>query len=66
MEELVKLVSKKTGLSEDVSRQAATVVIDFLKSKLPAPLASQLDAVLGGSSPDLGGLASGLGGLFGK
>jgi hypothetical protein len=66
MEELVKLVSKKTGLSEDVSRQAVNAVIDFLKTKLPAPFAVQLDGILGGSSPDLGGLTSGLGGLFGK
>ncbi|MGB8648432.1 MAG: DUF2267 domain-containing protein [Anaerolineae bacterium] len=64
MDELVKAVSQKTGLSEDQSRAAAQAVIDFLKTKLPGPVAGQLDAVLqGGGMPDL---SKGLGGLFGK
>ncbi len=62
MDELVKQVSQKTGLSEDQSRQAALAVIDFLKAKLPAPIGSQIDAVLKGGMPDL----KGLGGMFGK
>jgi hypothetical protein len=42
-------------------------VVSFLKTKLPAPLASQLDGVIaGGGMPDLGSLAGGLGGMFGK
>lgn len=65
MDELVKLVVQKTGLPPDQAKQAVTVVIDFLKQKLPAPVAGQLDAVLAGGAlpPDL---ATGLGGLFGK
>ncbi len=38
MEELVKLVVKKTGLSEDMAKQAVTTVVGFLKSKLPEPI----------------------------
>ena len=67
MEELVNLVSQKTGLSEEMSRQAVDVVLDYLKQKLPAPIAGQLDNVVAGSGGlDLGDMASkGLGGLFG-
>ena len=61
MEELVKLVSKKTGISEDAAEKAVKVVLDYLKDKLPAPIAGQLDAVIEG-----GGLSDALGGLLGK
>ena len=60
MDELVKLVVKKTGLSEDMARQAVETVVGYLKDKLPAPIAAQVDNVL-----NSGGLAQGLGGLFG-
>jgi len=61
MEELVLLVSQKTGLSKEVSAEAVKIVVDYLKKKLPKPVAAQVDAVLGsGSALDA------LGGLFGK
>ncbi len=60
MDELVKLVSQKTGISEAQARQAVTVVINFLKERLPAPLAGQIDNVI--NNP---GVAGTLGGLFG-
>lgn len=67
MDELIKLVSQKTGLSEDMATTAVDTVIDFLKQKLPAPIAGQIDSVLGGAeAPDLGSMAKGLGGLLGK
>jgi len=67
MDQLVKLVSEKTGLPENTARQAVEIVVDYLKSKLPAPLAGQVDAVLEGSAGGgLEGLAKqGLGGLLG-
>ena len=65
MDELVKLVSKKTGLPEAQARQAVEVVIGFLKRKLPAPVASQIDGILGGTS-QVAGAAKGLGGLLKK
>ena len=65
MEELVKMLSEKTGLSPDMSKTAVTTVLDFLKKKLPAPIASQIDGVLGGST-NSGGVASAIGGLFSK
>ena len=63
MEELVKLVVKKTGISETQAKGAIETVIGFLKKKLPAPLASQLDGVLKGEGGS--GIAGGLGNLLG-
>jgi hypothetical protein len=62
MDELIKLVVAKAGISEAQAKTAVETVVNFLKQKLPAPLASQLDGVLAGGMPDLGAL----GGLFGK
>ncbi len=62
MDELIKQVAQKVGISEEQAKQAVTQVLAFLKQRLPAPVASQIDAVLEGKGPDL----SALGGLFGK
>jgi len=63
MDELVKLVVQKTGISDDQARQAINVVVNYLKDKLPAPIAAQVDGVLNNQG---GGVAGALGGLFGK
>ena len=47
MDQIVKLVQEKTGISEDQARTAVTTVIDFIKTKLPPPIASQVDGALG-------------------
>ena len=61
MDELVQLVSEKTGLNKEMSETAVKVVLDFIKEKLPKPVAMQIDNVLeGGSAADM------IGGLFGK
>lgn len=65
MEELVNTVSAKTGLSHDQAMAAAQAVIDYLKSKLPGPVAGQIDNVLKGGG-GMGDMAKGLGGMFGK
>jgi uncharacterized protein (DUF2267 family) len=65
MDELVKLVSDKVGISEDQAQQAVEVVLSFVKDKLPKPIAGQIDAALKGDLSGLGDLAGGLGGLFG-
>lgn len=62
MDELVRLVSEKTGLPPEKAKVAVEVVMKFLKEKLPAPMAGQLEVLLsgGGSAQDgmknLGGL----------
>ncbi len=64
MDELVNLVVEKTGLPKETAKQAVTIVIDFLKKKLPAPVAAQVDVVLG-SKGIAGEAANLIGGLLG-
>ena len=72
MDELVELVMEKTGLPKDQAKQAVETVVDFLKDRLPDPIAKQVDAAVkneammdqAGQLLDEG--AKGLGGLFGK
>lgn len=68
MDELVKEVAQKTGISEDAAKTAVETVVSFLKDKLPAPLAGQIDGVLAspGTAKMVSDLADGLGGIFGK
>lgn len=69
MEELIKQVSAKTGISEEQARGAVSTVLGFLKDRLPEPIAGQLDNVVAGGSGVAGGLgdiASKVGGIFGK
>jgi hypothetical protein len=66
MDELVKMVSKKTGISEALAKQAVEIVVGYLKRKLPAPIASQIDGILGGGTSQVADVAKGLGGLLKK
>ncbi|MBN1889801.1 MAG: hypothetical protein JW850_17530 [Thermoflexales bacterium] len=68
MDELVKLVVKKTGLPEATAKQAVEVVIGFLKKKLPAPVGAQIDTLLasGQAAKGAASAAQALGGLLGK
>lgn len=69
MEELIQLVSAKTGIAPEQARTAVETVLGFLKERLPAPLAAQVDGLLsnGAISPDnLTNASQGLGGLFGR
>ncbi len=66
MDELVKLVSQKTGLPEAKAKVAVELVVDYLKQKLPPPVAGQIDGLLSGNTGSMGDVAKGLGGLLGK
>ena len=68
MDELIGLVSQKTGIPEQTAKVAVETVLGFLKDKLPASIAGQLDAVLEGEdlSNAGGGLLKSLGGILGK
>jgi hypothetical protein len=60
MDELIKLVTDKVGISEAQARQAIETVMNFLKDKLP--IADQLDdllkGVLGSGGGALGSIVS--------
>ncbi len=68
MEELIKQVSAKAGISEDQARSAVNTVVDFLKDRLPAPIAGQLENVMSGEGGGIGGafgdIAGKVGGMF--
>lgn len=74
MDELINLVVQKTGISQDDARKAVEVIVNELKSRLPAPLASHLDSFISGGvsggvstlEGEAGEMLKGkLGGLFG-
>ncbi len=65
MDEVVNLVADRAHISQDQARTAVQTVVDFLKQKLPPQMASQVDAAMSGSSPNLGDAAKGLGGMLG-
>lgn len=64
MDELIKTVSQKANISPEQAKAAVETVLDFLKSKLPAPISSQIDGLLGGNAAS--SAQNALGGLFGK
>ena len=66
MEELIKQVTEKAGISEDQARTAVNTVVTFLKARLPEPIAAQLDSFTGGegAAGGLSDMASKVGGLF--
>ena len=66
MDQLIKLVADKAGISADQAKAAVDTVLGFLKDKLPAPIASQIDGLLSGGAGQVGDMVKGLGGLFGK
>lgn len=69
MDELIDVVVQRTGLPRNQAQQAVQVVVGFLKDRLPGPVASQVDTVLGGGTTS-GGMTDqakhGLGGIFGR
>lgn len=75
MDELINLVSQRTGLPADQAQAAVQTVVGFLKDRLPGPLGAELESLISGSSGSSGGatgalgqlgsLATGLGGMFG-
>jgi hypothetical protein len=64
LNELVSLVVKKTGIKDDQAKIIVGIVLDFLKKKLPAPVAGQIDALMK-SNVDVSAAANMVGGLLG-
>ncbi len=48
MDDLIKVVSEKTGLPEAVAKQAVMAVVDHLGKDLPEPFGDMLDKYLAG------------------
>jgi hypothetical protein len=66
-DELVALIRERTGLDETMATQVGDVVFEFLKARLPEPIAGMLDSNVDLSQLNqAGGMLGNLGGLFGK
>lgn len=63
MDELINLVSQRTGIPADKAQLAVTTVVGFLKDKLPAPIATQLDSLVSGGGAGVSGSIADGGGL---
>lgn len=55
MKELIDQVVSKAGVSTDQAKGSVAAVLEFLKGKLPGPIASQLEGFLGGDDDDAEG-----------
>ncbi len=68
MDELIGQVTQRAGIDQTQARTAVATVLDFLKQRLPAPLAGQIEGALSGGGDigaQAGGLAGGLSGMLG-
>ncbi len=59
MKELINIIVQKTGISEENAQKAVQVMLGFLKTKLPAPVAAQLDSFLSARTPVVSPVAVG-------
>jgi hypothetical protein len=68
MNELVDLVVKKTGIPAATAQTVVNTVLDFLKKKLPAPVASQIDGLMSNSDnvKKAEGMLGNVSSMFGK
>ncbi len=64
MNELIEQLKSRVGLDDNKAQSAAQTVIEFLKQRLPAPVASQLDNALAGGTAE--GVKEKLGGILGR
>ncbi len=63
MDQLVKMVQDKTGISQKDAQTAVNTVVGYLKDHLPPQISGQIDAIMAGK--DAGGIAKDIGGMFG-
>ena len=61
MDDLIKTVSERAGITAEQAKQAVESVLAFIKDKLPGPIGEQVTNLLSGA----GGLAGQAGGAMG-
>jgi uncharacterized protein (DUF2267 family) len=61
MQELIKMVSERAGISDEKAKAAVEVVMTQLKAKLPGPLAGQVESALAGQAAGAAGIGAKLG-----
>lgn len=70
MDELAKVIAEKAGLPADKATAVASVVLEFLKQKLPTGIGGQLEEFLAANAGQAGDVVSSIagkiGGMLGK
>lgn len=68
MDKVIQMVQERAGIDEGQARTATETVVGFLKDKLPAPVAGQIDNVMEGEGAGEGGGSpmDKVSGMFGK
>jgi hypothetical protein len=51
MDQLVKIISEKAGITEEQSRTAVAEVVKYVKGYLPPQMSGYVDTFLGGGTP---------------
>jgi len=64
MNELIEQLKSRVGLDDSKAQSAAQTVIEFLKQRLPEPIAGQIESALSGGG--VAGITDKLGGMLGK
>jgi hypothetical protein len=64
MNELIQQLKSRVGLDDDKAQSAVQTVVEFLKQRLPAPVASQLDSAISGGG--INSIKDKAEGIFGK
>ena len=68
MQELIKIVTEKTGVSPEIATKVVNVVAGYMKTKMPA-VGSQIDSLISGGSgtqDTASKIAGGVSDMFGK
>ncbi len=60
MEELIKMLTQKVGISESQAKSAVETVVSFLKDKMPGGLGSQVESFVKGNTGSIGNVADGI------
>ena len=66
MDDLIKQISDKYGISIEVSKEIADLILSQIKSKLPSSIAGQIDGFFGSSDSENSESLSDLNDTFGK
>lgn len=64
MDQLVSMITEKTGLPADKAEEVIGMVVNFISEKLPGPIASQVQGLIDGGGDAVGGAADAAGGMM--
>jgi uncharacterized protein (DUF2267 family) len=56
MEELIKTVTAKAGISESQAKSAVETVVSFIKDKMPGGIGGQVESFLAGNAGTVGNI----------